>query len=222
MTDLPFRDRRHAGQVLAQRLAHWRHRPGLLVLALPRGGVPVGDEVARALDAPLDVLVVRKLGAPWHPEFAIGALASGGVRVMQPEADAMSSTPPSIAWCGSEQVELERRERLYRGDRPRAATGRPGGGAGRRRPGHRRRPCWPPRRPCARRSRPPCASRCRSAPSPPAARWRRWPTKSCAPRCRSRSTPSACSYRQFPQTTDEEVREVLAAAARRAAPAAVG
>lgn len=116
-TNLPFRDRRQAGQVLAQRLLHWRDRPGLLVLALPRGGVPVGDEVARALDAPLDVLVVRKLGAPWHPEFAIGALASGGVRVLQPEADTLSNADLERV-VRREQAELERRERLYRGERP--------------------------------------------------------------------------------------------------------
>jgi predicted phosphoribosyltransferase len=117
MTDLPFRDRRHAGQVLAGRLGHWRQRPGLLVLALPRGGVPVADEVARALDAPLDVLVVRKLGAPWHPEFAIGAIASGGVRILQPEADAMSNADID-RMVRKEQAELAGRERLYRGDRP--------------------------------------------------------------------------------------------------------
>jgi len=117
MTDLPFRDRRHAGQVLAGRLGHWRRRPGLLVLALPRGGVPVADEVARALDAPLDVLVVRKLGAPWHPEFAIGAIASGGVRILQPEADAMSNADIEHM-VRKEQAELAARERLYRGDRP--------------------------------------------------------------------------------------------------------
>ncbi|HEY1228892.1 MAG TPA: phosphoribosyltransferase [Ramlibacter sp.] len=119
--DLPFRDRRHAGQVLAQRLRHWRERPGLLVLALPRGGVPVGDEVARALDAPLDVLVVRKLGAPWHPEFAIGALASGGVRVLQPEADTLPNALLERL-VRKEQAELERRERLYRGERPPASV----------------------------------------------------------------------------------------------------
>ena len=117
MSIVIFRDRRHAGQVLATRLEHWRHRPGLLVLALPRGGVPVADEVARALDAPLDVLVVRKLGAPWHPEFAIGALASGGVCILQPEADAMSNADID-AMVRRERVELAARERLYRGDRP--------------------------------------------------------------------------------------------------------
>jgi predicted phosphoribosyltransferase len=117
MNELPFRDRRHAGQVLAQRLLGWRQRPGLLVLALPRGGVPVGDEVARALQAPLDVLAVRKLGAPWHPEFAIGALASGGIRVLQPEADGIAQADIDRV-VRQEQAELERRERLYRGALP--------------------------------------------------------------------------------------------------------
>jgi predicted phosphoribosyltransferase len=117
MTSLPFRDRRDAGEVLATRLEHWWQRPGLLVLALPRGGVPVADEVARALEAPLDVLVVRKLGAPWHPEFAIGALASGGICILQPEADAMSNADIE-RMVRKEQAELARRERLYRGDRP--------------------------------------------------------------------------------------------------------
>jgi len=117
MTAIRFRDRRDAGEVLAARLEHWRDRPGLIVLALPRGGVPVADEVARALDAPLDVLVVRKLGAPWHPEFAIGALASGGIRILQPEADAMSNADIE-RMVRKEQAELDRRERLYRGERP--------------------------------------------------------------------------------------------------------
>jgi putative phosphoribosyl transferase len=117
MTGLRFRDRRHAGQVLATCLDHWRHRAGLLVLGLPRGGVPVAAEVARALDAPLDILVVRKLGAPWHPEFAIGALASGGVCILQPEADTMSDADIA-GMVRKERVELAARERLYRGDRP--------------------------------------------------------------------------------------------------------
>ncbi|MDO8719755.1 MAG: hypothetical protein Q7K20_12345, partial [Polaromonas sp.] len=81
---LPFEDRHHAGRVLAERLAHYRGRPNLVVLALPRGGVAVGFEVARALQAPLDVFVVRKLGFPGHEEYAMGAIASGGVRVMSP------------------------------------------------------------------------------------------------------------------------------------------
>ncbi|MEZ0309565.1 MAG: phosphoribosyltransferase, partial [Ramlibacter sp.] len=81
---LPFHDRRHAGRVLGGQLGHLRGRPGLLVLALPRGGVAVGFEVAQALGAPLDVFIVRKLGFPGHEEYAMGAIASGGVQVINP------------------------------------------------------------------------------------------------------------------------------------------
>src|SRR6476620_1489279 len=82
---LPYADRRQAGRLLAARLEDWRDNPGLLVLALPRGGVPVAAEVAHELHAPLDILVVRKLGTPGHEELAMGAIASGGVRVLNPE-----------------------------------------------------------------------------------------------------------------------------------------
>jgi predicted phosphoribosyltransferase len=114
---LPFRDRREAGRVLAEALLPVRGRPGLIVLALPRGGVPVGHEVALALEAPLDVLVVRKLGVPGQEEYAMGALASPGVRVLT----SVARMVPDIAIervVRKEQAELERRERLYRGDRP--------------------------------------------------------------------------------------------------------
>ena len=80
-----FRDRKEAGQLLAAKLAAYANRPDVLVLALPRGGVPVAYEVARALKAPLDVFVVRKLGLPGHEEFAMGAVATGGVRVLNDE-----------------------------------------------------------------------------------------------------------------------------------------
>ena len=118
MTDprLPFRDRREAGRVLADKLAHYRGRPDLMVLALPRGGVAVGFEVAHALGAPLDVFVVRKLGYPGHEEFAMGAIAGGGIRVMNPMSG-MTVSPQEIeAVVAREQAELARRERLYRGD----------------------------------------------------------------------------------------------------------
>lgn len=115
---LPFRDRHQAGRVLAERLQHYRGRPGLLVLALPRGGVAVGFEVAQALQAPLDVLVVRKLGFPGHEEYAMGAIASGGVRVMNPMPGAAVSPDEVAAVVAREQDELVRRERLYRGERP--------------------------------------------------------------------------------------------------------
>jgi putative phosphoribosyl transferase len=115
---LPFRDRRHAGRVLAEQLAAWRGRPALLVLALPRGGVAVGFEVAHSLQAPLDVFIVRKLGYPGHEEYAMGAIAGGGVRVMNP-MPGMQVPPDAVAAVvAREQDELVRRERLYRGDRP--------------------------------------------------------------------------------------------------------
>ncbi|RYY92520.1 MAG: phosphoribosyltransferase [Comamonadaceae bacterium] len=115
---MPYADRREAGRTLAESLHHLVGRAGLLVLGLPRGGVPVAYEVARALDAPLDVLIVRKLGHPHHPEYAIGAIASGGVRVMNPEAG-LGLRPRDIERVAdAERAELDRRERLYRGDTP--------------------------------------------------------------------------------------------------------
>lgn len=111
-----FRDRRHAGGELAARLDALKGQAGVVVLALPRGGVPVGYEVARALDAPLDVFLVRKLGVPGHRELAMGAIASGGIRVVNDDV---------VSWYGitgrqldeaaaAEQWELERQERQYR------------------------------------------------------------------------------------------------------------
>ena len=113
-----FRDRRQAGRVLAQRLEHLRGRDNLLVLALPRGGVAVGFEVAHELHAPLDVFVVRKLGFPGHEEYAMGAIASGGVRVMNPVPGMPVSADALAAVMAREQDELVRREVLYRGERP--------------------------------------------------------------------------------------------------------
>lgn len=115
---LPFADRREAGVALAERLQHYQGRDDLLVLALPRGGVAVGFEIAHTLHAPLDVLVVRKLGFPGHEEYAIGAIASGGVRVMNDVPGLRLAAPIVEAVAKREQLELERRERLYRGDRP--------------------------------------------------------------------------------------------------------
>ncbi len=116
---LRFRDRRHAGAVLASKLEHVAEREPV-VLALPRGGVPVAYEVARALGCPMDVFVVRKLGMPGHPELAMGAIASGGVRVMN--EDVVTWYRPSAeaieAVTRAELIELERRERAYRDDRP--------------------------------------------------------------------------------------------------------
>ena len=115
---LPFQDRRQGGRVLAARLDHLRGRDGLLVLALPRGGVAVAFEVAHELRAPLDVFVVRKLGFPGHEEYAMGAIASGGVRVMNPVAGMPVSAEALALVMAREQDELARRELLYRGERP--------------------------------------------------------------------------------------------------------
>ena len=115
-----FRDRSEAGRELAARLAAYAHRRDLLVLALPRGGVPVAFEVAKALQVPLDVFLVRKLGVPGSEELAMGAIATGGVRILNPEIIRSFDVPDSViqrvSW--EEERELERRERVYRGDRP--------------------------------------------------------------------------------------------------------
>lgn len=115
-----FRDRRDAGRRLAAELRTYAQRPDVIVLALPRGGVPVGYEVARALGVPLDVFVVRKLGVPWHDELAMGAIASGGVQVLNRDLMRVAhvSEDQLQQVIASERAELERRERLYRGDRP--------------------------------------------------------------------------------------------------------
>lgn len=121
MPHLPYTDRSEAGRVLADALDHYAGRSDLLVLALPRGGVPVAYEVAHVLDAPLDLMIVRKLGLPGQEELAMGAIASGGGRVLNKEV--------IHGWWGvsddvveavtqRETQELRRRERAYRGDRP--------------------------------------------------------------------------------------------------------
>jgi predicted phosphoribosyltransferase len=115
-THQPYDDRRHAGAMLAQRLAHLKGGKDVVVLALPRGGVPVAHEVSRALDAPLDVFLVRKLGVPGHRELAMGAIASGGVRVLNEDVIAAYRLPSDVIdrVADEEQSELERRERAYR------------------------------------------------------------------------------------------------------------
>jgi len=115
-----FRDRHEAGYVLGTKLEQYKKDDTRLILALPRGGVPVGYEVAWALDAPLDVFLVRKLGVPGHRELAMGAIASGGVRVMNDEVVNELHIPQGMieATFEAEQRELQRRERAYRGDRP--------------------------------------------------------------------------------------------------------
>lgn len=116
----PFRDRAEAGDLLAARLSGLADRDDVIVLALPRGGVPVGYEVANALRVAFDVFVVRKLGVPGHEELAMGAIASGGVRLVNHDVVAALGIPPAVIDQAArrEQVELERRERLYRGSRP--------------------------------------------------------------------------------------------------------
>lgn len=115
-----FSDRTEAGRLLAHELRHLAGAPALVVLALPRGGVPVGYEIARALDAPLDVFIVRKLGVPGHEELALGAIASGGARVLNEDVLDMVHVPADVIERITEReaVELGRREHAYRGDRP--------------------------------------------------------------------------------------------------------
>jgi putative phosphoribosyl transferase len=121
MREARFHDRHEAGRILGRELARrLGNKNDLIVLALPRGGVPVGYEVARALNAPLDVFIVRKLGVPGHEELAMGAIASGGVRVMNREVLGWLPLPQKAIdeVAEREQKELERREREYRGTRP--------------------------------------------------------------------------------------------------------
>ena len=115
-----FQDRFDAGRSLASKLSHLAHRSDVVVLALPRGGVPVAYEVARALNAPLDIFVVRKLGLPGYAELAMGAIASGGVRVLNEGlVRELAITEDVIdAVVAKEERELERRERQYRDGRP--------------------------------------------------------------------------------------------------------
>lgn len=117
----PYTDRAEAGRILAEALREKLPDPGdALVLALPRGGVPVGFEVAEALEVPLDLMLVRKLGLPGQPELAMGAIASGGVRVLNAEVVSLAGVPEATIASVErrERAELERREKAYRGDRP--------------------------------------------------------------------------------------------------------
>jgi putative phosphoribosyl transferase len=118
---LPIQDRRTAGRALAALLVDRYRDQDVFVLALPRGGVPVAAEIARALHAPLDVINIRKLGVPFRTELAMGAVASGGVRVLNPEVIRLSGIDGETLEeiVSIETRELERRERLYRGDRAR-------------------------------------------------------------------------------------------------------
>ena len=116
----PFRDRAAAGRALATALAAYRGQPKAIVLALPRGGVPVGFEVAKSLGIELDLVLVRKLGAPGHEELAMGAVASGGVAFIDSWiVERLAVSPETVAaTIERERAELLRRERAYRGDRP--------------------------------------------------------------------------------------------------------
>jgi predicted phosphoribosyltransferase len=115
-----FQDREEAGRELGRKLARYAGLPKVIVLALPRGGVPVAFEVARALQAPLDVFLVRKLGFPGHEEYAMGAIASGGARVINERLLAEVGMAPAVVErvVEREERELRRRERAYRGDLP--------------------------------------------------------------------------------------------------------
>lgn len=115
-----FKNRKQAGCLLAENLAAYANRPDIIIIALPRGGVPVGFEVAKALRAPLDVVIVRKLGVPGQEELAMGAIASGGWQVLNnPVVRSLGISPREIELAAAkERPELERRERLYRGGRP--------------------------------------------------------------------------------------------------------
>lgn len=119
MEPMVFRDRKQAGELLARKLTKYANREDVVVLAIPRGGVPVGFEVARALHAPLDVFIVRKLGVPWQEELAFGAVATGGIRVLDEQiVESLQLTPEQIEKVTErENKELERRERVYRGKR---------------------------------------------------------------------------------------------------------
>ena len=115
-----FQNRKEAGRILAGKLTRFANHPNVIVLALPRGGVPVGYEVARELNVPLDVLLVRKLGVPNHEELAMGAIASGGTRYLNRAVIESLRIPPEVLEEVErrEALELMRREALYRGNRP--------------------------------------------------------------------------------------------------------
>jgi putative phosphoribosyl transferase len=122
--EMPFATRRTAGEALATKLGKYAHRADVLVLALPRGGVPVAYEIARKLHAPLDVFLVRKLGVPGEEELAMGAIATGGVRILNRQITrAIGISEEGIeAVARREDLELKRREQLYRGGRSRPAV----------------------------------------------------------------------------------------------------
>lgn len=111
-----FKDRKEGGRVLAEKLLRFKNRKDVVVLALPRGGVPVGFEIAKVLELPLDAFLVRKLGVPFREELAFGAIASGGITVLNETVIKTFRIPPTLISkvCEREKAELERREKLYR------------------------------------------------------------------------------------------------------------
>jgi predicted phosphoribosyltransferase len=120
MSRARFRDRFDAGRQLAAALRHYTDQPNLLVLALPRGGVPIGYEISRSLNAPLDLMLVRKLGVPGQEELAMGAIASGGIRIVSEDIVAAFAIPERViaTVAANEEDELDRRERIYRDQQP--------------------------------------------------------------------------------------------------------
>lgn len=121
MNGITYRDRREAGWKLAKMLSSYAGQPDVVVLGLPRGGIPVAFEVAKALEAPLDVFVVRKLGVPGYPELAMGAIASGGARIINEDVIAGLDIPDEAIERVAlrEEQEIAKREEIYRGARPR-------------------------------------------------------------------------------------------------------
>jgi predicted phosphoribosyltransferase len=208
-----FRDRAEAGEVLAAQLGHYGGRDDVLVLALPRGGVPVAARVAAALEAPLDLFVVRKLGVPGHEELAMGAIASGGVTVRNEEVVGRLGLGEADLRrvAEAEERELARRERSYRQDRP------PPNLAGRvvilvddgLATGSTMRAAVA----AARRLGP--GRVVVAVPTAPAATCQRLREEADEVVCTSNPRPFRAvgfSYRSFPQTSDQEVRDLLQAA----------
>jgi putative phosphoribosyl transferase len=206
-----FADRVDAGRRLADRLRHLRGQDGV-VLGLPRGGVPVAFEVAQALDAPLDVIVVRKLGVPFHPELGMGAIAEDGVRIINADVVRLARvTDAELAEVEQrERSELERRARRFRGDRPRVAI------AGKIAvvvddeiaTGPKVRAGW--------------SWRCRSRRRAGLPASRTTPMSWCAWRHPNRSSPSASGTPIFSQTADEVVTDCLERRAAAGATASAG
>jgi putative phosphoribosyl transferase len=114
-----FQDRTHAGRLLAKELRRYADRQDVLVMGMPRGGVPVAFEIAKSLRVPLDVFIVRKLGVPGHEELAMGAIASGGIRILNHAVIGSTRIPEEVleAVTKKERIEMERRELAYRGHR---------------------------------------------------------------------------------------------------------